>query len=117
MCCGVSMVRLVGVALWQSAEQWHREVETADAASVARLVRGVILLSHCAERAVVLYVLVSGLMWRWWRGQAGAGLGTLRSPAVRNVFFVVVAGLPGVQVAVGAHVPEWLRYNVELGRW
>ena len=46
------------VALWQSAEQRYLEMETADAASVARLVRGGMLLSRSLDRAIVLFVLI-----------------------------------------------------------
>ena len=65
------------------------------------------LLSRCPERIVPVFVLVICMLVWWWRGQAGVGLGELRSPAVRNllVFFVVVVvalvGLPGF--AVMAH--------------
>ena len=82
MCCAVGVVRLVvAVVLWQSAEQRRGEVEAADAASMARLVRGV----YCC-RAVAVLVLAKCMLLLWrWRGQAGAGLGALRSPAVRKL--------------------------------
>ena len=60
-------------------------MEVADAASVARLVRGVLFLSRFPERAVVVFEQIICMLWRRWRGQAGAGLGSLRAPAVRNV--------------------------------
>ena len=43
------------------------------------------LLSRCPERIVPVFVLVICMLVWWWRGQAGAGLGELRSPAVRNL--------------------------------
>ena len=71
--------------LWQSAEQCRREVEAADAASVARLVRGV-CYCHAARNAPLLCLYRSYVCWWWcWRGQTGAGLGALRSPAVGKV--------------------------------
>ena len=57
MCCGTGMARLaVAVVLWQSAEQRRREMEAADAASVARLVRGVCCYCHAARSASLLRV-------------------------------------------------------------
>ena len=73
---------------WQSAEQLCREVEVADAASMARLVRGVYCCGVAGNTPLV--VVMCTLVWCW-RGQASAGLGALRSPAVGNSnFFVVV---------------------------
>ena len=60
-------------------------MEAADGASVARLVRGVLFLSRFPERAVAVFEQIICMMWWRWRGQAGAGLGALRAPAVRNV--------------------------------
>ena len=37
------------------------------------------------ERAVAVLLLVTCMLVCWWSGQAGAGLGALRSPAVRNL--------------------------------
>ena len=66
-CCAVGTTGLaVAVVLWQSADQVCREVEAADAASVARLVRGRVLLSRCPERTVAVSVSVMCmLVWRW----------------------------------------------------
>ena len=56
MCYAVGMKRLaLAVVLWQSAEQRCREVESADAASVARLVYVVLLLSRSPKHAVVVF--------------------------------------------------------------
>ena len=43
------------------------------------------LVSRCPERIVVVFVLVMCMLVWWWRGQAGAGLHELRTPAVRNL--------------------------------
>ena len=84
---GVTMLALA-VALWQSAEQRRREVEAADAASLARLVRGVfvvvVVVSGRGSVAAVFVATMCVLLW-WWRDQASVGLGALRSPAVRKV--------------------------------
>ena len=41
-------------------------------------------LTRCADCAVTVYILVKCMVLWWrWRGQADAGLGALRSPAVR----------------------------------
>ena len=98
----------VAVAFWQSAEQRHLEMEAADEASVARLVRGVcVLLSRCAERTIVVFALVMCMLLRRWRGQAGAGLGELRTPAVRN--------LPVTFVVLFVVVLRWLLWLLFLG--
>ena len=47
----------VAVALWQSAEQRCREVEAADAASVARLVRGVCCCCIARNTPAIVFVL------------------------------------------------------------
>jgi len=57
-------------------------VEAADAASVARLVRGV-CCCQVTQNALLLSSFWLMLVWCLC-GQAGAGLGELRSPAVRN---------------------------------
>ena len=108
MRCGAGMTTLdVAVALWQSAEKRCRELEAADAASVARLVRGVCCCGGTLERVVVVFGLVMCMLLWWWHGQAGAGLRELRAPAVRNPSFslvVVVVWLWRVcRVAVAVH--------------
>ena len=43
------------------------------------------LLSRYPERMLAVFVSVICMLVWWWRGQAGAGLGELRTPAVRNL--------------------------------
>ena len=79
-------------------------------ASLARLVRGE--RCRCAERTIVVSVLVMCMLVWCWSGQEDAGLEALRSPAVRNLAKIVVlpgvaAGLPGVSVI--AHLLERVR--------
>ena len=66
MCCAAGMsIFAVAVALWQSAEQRCREMEAADAASVARLVRGVCCCHVCPEHIIAVLLLVI-CMLLWW---------------------------------------------------
>ena len=58
---GMTMLA-VAVVLWQSAEQRRREVEAADAASVARLVRGV-CCCRVARNASLLCLYWSFVCW------------------------------------------------------
>ena len=94
MCCraGVTGFSCGGGVVAQSTEQVCREVEAADTASVARLVRGVCCFRVTLNAPLLCVVLVMYvLLWWWcWRGQAVAGLGGLRTPVV----------LPGVAAMV-----------------
>ena len=63
---GVTMLALA-VALWQSAEQRRREVEAADAASLARLVRGVFVVAVVVSgRGCVAAVFVATMCVLLW---------------------------------------------------
>ena len=94
-------VRLIGTTLlalrvllsvslrrcWQTAEQRCREVEAADVASVARLVRGVRSTLECV---VGIFARIICMLWQRWHGQAAVGLGELRSPAVSTTTSIFV---------------------------
>ena len=94
----------MAVMWWQSAEQRRREVEAADAASVARLVRGV-CCCRVARNAPSLCL--------YWSVVCCCGVGVVRrvrvleSCEVPRYVVVVLAflGLPGF--AVMAHLVEW----------
>ena len=60
------MTRLaVAVVSWQTAEQQRREVEAADAASVARLVRGVCCCRVARRVFLLCFVIDMCVLW-WW---------------------------------------------------
>ena len=81
--CELVVHLAVAVLMEQSAEQRAHEVEAACIASVGRLVRGVLLLLLPCPRPWerVWYVLTICVCLPG-DGQAAAGLGTLRAPAV-----------------------------------
>ena len=93
----VSPVLLWPWCCWQSEEQRRRELEAADAASVARLVRG---MCSCPSCCMYTDNVSMCMLRRWWRGQAAAGLLQLRTPAVRHrtcsLLMVVVPDCPHV---------------------
>ena len=63
MRCGAVLTRLaVAVVSWQSAEQRCREMEASDAASVARLVRGVRSL-HVVVAFVSMFCMMFCMLW------------------------------------------------------
>ena len=102
LCRGHDKAGFGGGVLWQSAEEVCREVEAADAASVARLVRGV---SCCGDAAPGtrgccvftnhVYVVVVALAWS---GGCGAWRAAKSSGAYSTVSLCccVVPWFPGV---------------------
>ena len=83
----------------QSTEQSCRELEAADVASVARLVRGSWHASAFGMRELLVFVVLMSWLSLWWVAQALAGLGELRTPAVRNMMRAFWGGLAATPIS------------------